>query len=168
MNMQEHILTALREQFDEWQNLLSELSAEQIATPLTPSDWTPKDVVAHLMAWQQRSIARLEAAQAGREPVFPVWLPGIDPEDEGSTNEINAYLYETYRDRSWPQVYQDWQDGYRRFLDLGGQFSEPEFLDGSRYPWLEGYALAYVMVASYDHHQEHREKLQDWLENHRA
>jgi hypothetical protein len=33
---------------------------EHIPTPV--SCWTPKDVVAHLWAWQQHSIARLQEA----------------------------------------------------------------------------------------------------------
>jgi hypothetical protein len=37
-------------------------------------------------------------------------------------------------------------------------------LDGDWYPWLKGYSLASILVASYDHHQEHLGKLLDWLQ----
>jgi hypothetical protein len=42
---------------------------------------------------------------------------------------------------------------------LAEQISERDLLDSSRYAWLEGYSLALVLRASYDHHQEHLEKL---------
>ena len=56
MNMKDHILTALREQFNRWEKLLASMSDEQITAPHLPSNWSIKDVIAHLRAWQQRSI----------------------------------------------------------------------------------------------------------------
>jgi hypothetical protein len=41
-------------------------------------------VVIHLWAWQQRTIARMEAALADREPSFPQWSVDLDPDAEGS------------------------------------------------------------------------------------
>lgn len=166
MNMKGHILAALREEFDHWEELLAGLSEEQISTPLLPSNWSIKDVMAHLRAWQQRSIARFEAAQLDREPEFPKWSADIDPDSEGNTDQINAWIYETYRDQSWSQVHQNWRAGFSRFLDLAETISERDLLDTGRYPWLKGYPLAYILMASYDHHQEHLEKLQTWLQEH--
>jgi hypothetical protein len=49
------------------------------------------------------------------------------------------------------------------FLESGSAISEKDLLDGDRYPWLKGYSLAFILVASYDDHQEHFEKLRSWL-----
>ena len=163
MNMKEHILAALREQFDQWEALLATLPKDQIERPQPPSRWSTKDIVAHLMAWQQLSIARVEAALADRKPVFPAWLTDLDPDPHGSPDQANDLIYKTYRDQPWTDVYQKWQAGFLRFIDLSDQVSERDLLDGSRYPWLESYALATFLLASYDHHQEHLEKLRAWL-----
>ena len=48
MNMKEHILAALREQFESWEKLLTSLSEEQITAPHFDLDWSIKDVIAHL------------------------------------------------------------------------------------------------------------------------
>jgi uncharacterized protein (TIGR02246 family) len=159
MYMKEHILAALREQFNRWEELLAGLKDEQIRAPQTFGDWSIKDVVVHLWAWQQRSIARLEAALADKEPVFPKWQPGLDPDAAGSADQVNAWIYNTYREQSWESVYQNWHDGYLRLLSLAEQISERDLLDTSRYTWLEGYSLVLILLASYDHHQEHLEKL---------
>jgi hypothetical protein len=166
MNMQGHILAALREQLDRWEELLATTSEEQVTTPHLPSTWSLKDVIAHLWAWQQRSIARLEAALLDREPEFPRWLPGLDPESEGSTDQTNAWIYAANRELPWSQVHQNWREGFLRFLELGQGVSEKDLLDGGRYPWLQGYPLAFILVASYDHHQEHLDKLLAWLQDH--
>jgi hypothetical protein len=163
MNMKDHILAALQEQYQAWETILAGLDESRLTTPLEPGGWSPKDIMAHLMAWQQRSIARLEAAHADREPQFPAWDPLVDPEDYGVTDQINTWIYSYYRDWTWLDVFQAWRDGFNHFLALGTGISEPDLLSADRYPWLEGYSMAFILEASYDHHQEHYEKLVEWL-----
>lgn len=50
MTMKAHILTALREPFTRWDDLLAKLSAEQITAPQFADHWSIKDVIAHLWA----------------------------------------------------------------------------------------------------------------------
>lgn len=164
MNMKEHILAALREQLNRWEALLESLSTEQITAPLLPSYWTIKDVIAHLRAWQQRSVARIEAALADQEPVYPRWLAGADPDAESNTDQVNAWIYEAHREHSWAEAHENWRAGFLRLLELSEAISEKDLLDASRYPWLEGYPLAFILLATYDHHQEHLEILLAWLQ----
>src|SRR5215216_6197413 len=155
MNDKQGILIALREEFNRWEELLASLSEEQITARQLPDNWSIKDVIAHLRAWQQRSIARLEAALLNREPEFPKWPAQLDPEVEGQPHELNAWLYEAYRDQPWSSVHRDWREGFQRFLELGEAIPEKDLLDVDRYPWLEGYPLSFILQASYEHHHEH-------------
>lgn len=163
MSMKDHILTALREQFDSWEELLASLSEEQITAPHFDLDWSIKDVIAHLWGWQQISIARMEAGMLDREPEFPKWVIELQGVWEENADQTNARIYEINHEKPWSEVYQNWRDGFLRFLELGNKISERDLLDGDKYPWLKGYSLAFILVASYDHHQEHLEKLVDWL-----
>ena len=166
MNMKEHILAALREQFNRWEELLMSLSDEQITAPRFDDNWSIKDVIVHLWAWQQISIARMEAAGRNQEPDFPRWVTELDGDWEENANQTNAWIYETYNEKPWSEVYHKWREGFLQLLELGEPISEKELLDGDRYPWLKGYPLAFIVVASYDHHQEHLEKLLAWLNEH--
>jgi len=166
MNMKEHLLAALKEQLNRWEELLDHLSNNQINVLLVPSNWTTKDVLSHLRSWQQRSIARLEAALSDREPIFQKWLPELDPDSEVSTDQINAWIYETHRDESWVTVRQNWKDGFSRLLELGERISERDMMDESRYIWMEMRPLALILIGTYDHHQEHLDKLLAWLKEH--
>jgi len=159
MNMKQHILAAMREQVDHWEELLGSMDESQITAADLPSNWSVKDVIAHLRVWQTRSIARTEAAVLDREPELPMWPALPDPDAEGSTDQINAWIYESNRELPWGAVYKNWKEGYLRLLDLAEAVSEKDMLDSGRYPWLKGYPLAFILVASYDHHQEHFEKL---------
>lgn len=158
------ILTMLREEFNRWQALLAELSEEQIIARQLPADLSIKDVMAHLWAWQQRSIARMEAALHDREPRFPAWPAELDPHSEDDLDELNAWIRETYGERPWSRVHRDWREGYLRFLELGEAIPEEDLLEPERYPWLRGEPLSLVLVSSYEHHHdEHREPLRSWL-----
>jgi hypothetical protein len=166
MNMKEHILAALREQFNSWEELLASLSEEQITAPHFDFDWSIKDVIAHLWAWQQISIARMEATRHDREPEFPEWIVNLGEEWEDNADRVNALTFETNHEKPWSEIHQNWKEGFLRFLESGKPIPEKDLLDGDRYPWLKGYSLAFILVASYDHHQEHLEKLQSWLQEH--
>ena len=160
MYMKNHILAALRQELEAWEKVLISLNETEITAAPQPGEFSVKDEIAHLRAWQQRSIARMEAALQDREPQMPQWQPGIDPEDYENTDKINAVIFANARDLPWSTVYSQWHTGFLRLLELSEAIPEPTLLDSSRFAWLEGHALAFVLVATYDHHQEHLEKLQ--------
>jgi hypothetical protein len=166
MNMKEHVLAALREQFDKGEELLADLSEAQITAPHFDFDWSIKDVITHLWAWQQISIARMEGGLNDREPEFPQWIAELGEGWEENADRVNALTYETNHNKPWSEVYENWRIGFLRFLEVGSKISERDLLDGDRFPWLKGYSLAFILVASYDHHQEHSEKLTNWLNKH--
>ncbi len=167
MNMKDHILTALREQFNNWEELLTSLSEGQITAPHFDLDWSIKDVITHLWAWQQISIARMEAGLHNHEPKYPKWIVESIENWEEDADQVNAVTFENYHNKPWLEIYENWRNGFLQFLELGNQISERDLLDSDKYPWLKGYSLAFILVASYDHHQEHIEKLVDYLQKYK-
>lgn len=162
MNNQQLVL-ALRDEFEQWEALLGGLSEAETTAPLVPESESIKDKIAHLRAWQQRSIARLDAARLNQKPVFPPGTPHQDSETDEGTNQINAWIYDFYRDQSWTSVYQQWHDGFEQFIALAAAIPPQDLSDTKKYPWLDGYALSDVLAGSLEHHQEHRQALLDWL-----
>lgn len=159
MNMKSHILAALREQLEAWEATLARLGEAAIVARAVPSDWSIKDELAHLWAWQQRTLARVEAARLDREPEFPAWPFDPNDESEEGTERINTWIYETNRDLPWSSVHQNWRDCFLRVLDAAERITERDLLDSGRYAWLNGHAIAVFLLGTYDHHQEHFEKL---------
>jgi hypothetical protein len=123
--------------------------------------------MAHLRAWQQRSVARAEAALHDREPDFPKWPGELNPDSEENTDRINAWIHETARNQPWSMVHREWRDGFLRFIELGEAIPEKDFLDLNRYAWLQGHPLSFIYEASYEHHHiDHLEPLLAWLREH--
>jgi hypothetical protein len=166
MENKKHILDGLSDIFNRWQVLLAGLSEEQILAPLTPSNWTIKDVVAHLWSWQQASLARMEAALQDKEPNYPDWWVQRGPDPEEDVDGTNALLYELSKEKPWRQVYSDWKTQFEHYLELTGQISEKDFLQPGRYAWMGQYAIADSSNGSLDHHKEHYETLTNWMMEH--
>jgi hypothetical protein len=159
MNDTQAILAAQRQEFSRWEDMLAGINEETAAVFHPSAGMSIKDVVAHLMAWQQLSIARLEAARLNREPALPDWLAGEDPESEEHIDQFNATIQATYAPRPWAAVHQAWRDGYRRLVALAEETPPDDLMAAGKYPWLNGNALLDVVLGSLEHHVEHAEAL---------
>ncbi len=62
MEYKQELVKRLREERDRWVALLAQLGEDQIVAPDLPGGWSIKDLVAHLMVWQQLTAARFQAA----------------------------------------------------------------------------------------------------------
>jgi hypothetical protein len=166
MDSKRQMLELLKEELTHWERMLAGLRDEQITDREVTEGRSVKDIIAHLMAWQQVSIARLEAARREVEPELPEWLGGSDPEDEDNIDLYNDRIYETYRDQPWSEVFQSWRRGFLRFLEAGEAVPEEDLVNDEKYPWLKGYPPLAVLEGSSEHHKEHRESIESWLGKH--
>jgi hypothetical protein len=167
MNMNEklHILEKLTEIFNRWQELLTDLSEEQILEPLMPSTWTVKDVIAHLWSWQQASLARAEAALQNTRPTYPRWWEINGPDPDEDVGRTNAWLYEASKDKPWSMVYTDWKVQFEHYLELTQKIPEKDLLEPGRYAWMGDYPLVASPLGALDHHLEHYDTLTAWLQD---
>ncbi|WP_374687155.1 ClbS/DfsB family four-helix bundle protein [Promineifilum sp.] len=156
MSDKQQTLALLTDEFNYWQTHLAVLTETEL-TARQSSGLSIKDVLGHLHAWQQLSIARLEAARRGQEPIMPDWVTGPDPDAEEDLEQFNATIHETYRQQPWLRVHEAWRTGFLRLLQLAEALPESDLQDAAKYPWLNGHALLDVLQGSYEHHVEHRD-----------
>ncbi len=152
-------LTELRRILQEWDALLASKTEAELTSPGAGSDWSIKDVIGHLRAWQQVSIARMEAGKSGAEPVFPDWCEGKNPDEHDNPHTLNNQIYAIYHPQPWSQVYKAWHDGFVHFLELGESIPYHTRSDKQKFTWLDGYSLDDVLYWSGEHHQEHLDVL---------
>jgi hypothetical protein len=157
MESKEELLTQLTDVYTRWEEKLASLTEDEIITRHLPSNLSIKDVIGHLRAWQQRSIARLEAALNGKEPLYPAWSAGMTPSSEDNVDRYNAIIHEAYLHQPWSKVHAEWSEGFLRFLELAKAIDEDALFEMGRYSWLPEYPLAAVLKGSLEHHEEHLE-----------
>ena len=157
METREEYKLALQREYQRWNELINELAEEKWGLVLEGYNWTLKDVLAHLMSWQQVSNARLSAGVLEEEPHYPKWLQGGDPDTESDelTNAYNAHIYETYRDLPRQVVIDAWRDGFLTVIKTMDDLSDEALFTVDAFPWLSGYALKDVLFGTVDHHNEH-------------
>ena len=169
MQSKQEMLNTLQEEFERWERLLGGLTEKEIVARDMPSGLSIKDVVAHLMAWQQLSRARLQAALDNADPAYSIGPAGMDPDEDESIEQINAWIHETYLNEPWPAVYGLWKQGFQHFLQLGEVIPDDVLLQQGRYPRLAERPLSSVLLGSYlHHHDEHYEPLVEWLRFHKS
>jgi hypothetical protein len=166
MKNKDQLIESLRGEFDKWESLINGLYEDKVCNPLYPSTLSVKDEVAHLWAWQKISIARAEAVLSAKDPVYPKWPEGLDPDVDDDLDKINAWIFSTCHDLTWPEVYQNWRNGFLHFLEMGEKVLETEMFTFELFPWMAGYSFSQVLIGSYNHHQEHRERIQIWFKEH--
>jgi hypothetical protein len=156
------LLERLRDERAQWESLLAGLDEAQLTALTQPDQRSIKDIIAHLMAWQRLTLARLEAARWNQPPHPMDWPGHLDPNEE-DVDELNEWLYETYHTRPLAEILQTWRQVFQQVLETSEALSEEELADAGRYPWLGPWPLSAVLVGTYEHHDEHLVQLRDWL-----
>jgi hypothetical protein len=105
------LLHWLREEYRQWEAFLDQIGPLRMELPGVNSDWSMKDIVAHLTGWQPRLIAQIQAAQRGEGEPPPHWPAHLQTEDE-----INAWIYESNRHRSVREVLSESHQVFQQLL----------------------------------------------------
>jgi hypothetical protein len=111
--------------------------------------WTRKDVVAHLEAWERRVVDLLDSLRAGTEPPERI-----------ETDELNARFHARNRDRTLEDVRSGERDAYRRLLAAIDGATDDELFEAGHFAWTAGDPLAGWFRGNTDeHYDEHLDQL---------
>jgi len=151
------LLTELRNEQAAWEALLDEIGEANMTQPEVAGGWSIKDIVAHLTGWRRRTVRRIQAAR-NHEPDFtPPWPSELQEDDD-----INAWMYESNRNRPLADVLSDSREVFQQLLDAIDAFSDDELQDFQRIQWLEGEPLSGKLFFSH-FHEEHEPDMRAWL-----
>jgi hypothetical protein len=163
MNDKIQLMTMLKQEFTRWVEFLKDLDEDQITDIYIYDNRATKDIVAHLAAWQQVSLARLNAALKNTQPEYPVWFPGTDPQEKNDLDQMNAWIHGISHSHPWFIIRKEWQQGYQSFIETAEKISETDLLEVGKYPWLKDYPLSAVLHGSGEHHKQHLDEVIDFM-----
>jgi hypothetical protein len=147
-----------------WEQLVRAVGEERMDQPGATGAWSFKDVVAHLNGWRTRTLARLDAARTGAEPV-PPWPADLDEDSEAGLTQINAWIERAGRERSLQEVLGEARRSFDLMRDAILALSDEELTDPSRYSWMGGWPVGAVIGYAFGHfHEEHEPALSAWLD----
>lgn len=158
------LLDRIEEERRFWDALLAEIGEARMEQPGVNGDWTFKDMAAHLIGWRRRTIDRLDAAVRDTSPPPPPWPAGLEEENPAELDQINAYFYETNKDRPLADVLAESRKQFRQMRAAVEALPEPILFDPGRFPWMGGEPVAMVLEYSYRHlHEDHEPDIRAWL-----
>jgi len=152
------LLAELNKENADWQALLDDIGEANMTQPEVAGGWSIKDIVAHITGWRRRTVSRFQAAFNHETDYTTPWPKELQDDDE-----INAWIYESNRDRPLSDVLSDSREIFRHLVDAISAFSDDELQDPQRIEWLQGEPLSGKFVFSH-FHEEHEPDMRAWLD----
>lgn len=142
-------------------DLIAPLSESLIMEGGVEEDWSIKDIMAHIAAWERLAYDRLQAALTGSPLKFPL-ISGDEFVDR-----FNAEIYQANRKKPLPEVRAEFEEAHACLLDLVEEIP-PDTLN-QKLPFDWAGKLTYQLVISSNthwHYIEHADSIEQWLLTH--
>ncbi|MBM4424741.1 MAG: ClbS/DfsB family four-helix bundle protein [Chloroflexi bacterium] len=138
---------------------LDGLSDDELTRPGAAGDWSVKDLLSHLTAWEAEMVAMLaREVRQGKKPKHAD-ITGA------KIQELNSQWHAEYKDRPLQRVRADFSDVRKQILRQVSALSDNDFADPNRYPWLKGRSFAdWIRTYTSEHEAEHAEQIAHWRE----
>lgn len=124
------------------EELLSTLTPEQMTRPNTIGEWAAKDVLSHLMEWEQMVMAWYAAGVKGKTPSVP-----SEEFNWGQLPQLNHAIYLKHRDRSLTDIQKEFKASYKKIIKTIEGIPEKTLFTRKVYKWTSNNLLAAYFVS---------------------
>lgn len=152
----DEIFEALEDEREKFLDAIEGLSDDAMQEPGVNGEWTVKDILSHLIAWEAEQVKLLWQAKQGIEPSSAHF-------SGRSVDELNSAWYEEFHARPLDRILADFQAIRKQTERRVNAFSDKDFNDPQRYSWLKGIPLwEWVAGDSFKHEAEHAAQIRAW------
>ena len=127
---QKELIESIRTTRELLEKKYSKLTPKQMVWPGSMDDWSVKDILAHLVDWEQRFIAWYKAGQKGETPETPA--PGFTWRE---LPKLNQEGYEQHKNDKLENVLEQSEKSYQEILELVTGMKEQEIFEEKYYGW---------------------------------
>jgi GrpB-like predicted nucleotidyltransferase (UPF0157 family) len=161
------LLACVEEGRGDWERLLVQVGQERMTEPGVDGDWSVKDIVAHVAAYERWTAGQIAAATRGAEPTnmelygVDVVPPGIDTFD---MHARNAAIAAHNRDIPLDDVIATAQHAFEALVDAIHDAPEEVLTDPNALDWAGGTPLIEIAADnSYRHYDQHAPAIRAWV-----
>jgi hypothetical protein len=150
------LLDSLRAERANLEAALDGLTGDHLITPGVQTDWSVRDVVGHILFWEQRALFLLKSARDGYSEQDDIW--------KGHTvDSLNAKNYDNHRNRPAPDVLDEEQAVYNTVVRLIEAAPERDLIESGRFEWVSASTLYdHVSGETFEHYRDHLDALRAW------
>ena len=153
----------------EWESVLAGLTPQQMTTPGVVGEWSVKDIVTHVRAWEGYAANQLGAAARGETPDRRLgFAPQAIPAEllQADDDPVNAWIYEQHRHRPVEDILAEERQAYQDLLAAVEELPEDALLQPRYFTWAGDAPLLNRLTNNTVHHYpEHSASIRDWLES---
>jgi hypothetical protein len=153
------LLQRLQEKRLDFDNLIATVPAITAEEPNLPNDWSVKDLLAHVAAYERWMAGNIQAVNEGRLPTdAELYDEGqvLDSGDPYDLETLNASIYEHFHGKSWPEIRAFAGDAYARLIEAISNAPDADFDREGLHPWLDdGSLLSRLPELTYGHYADH-------------
>lgn len=141
------LLESIRSTRELLEKKYSKLTPKQMVWPESMGEWSVKDILAHLVDWEQRFIGWYKAGLQGEVPVTPAlgftWreLP-----------KLNQVRYDHHKNESLEFVLEQFAQSYDEIYELVKGMREQEIFEAKYYEWTGNSPLLLWIAANTSSH----------------
>ncbi len=158
-NSRQSLVQELESAQADFESLLEQAGPGRLDRPGVNGEWSVKDILSHMTAWEERILAWSAAIETNTQPEPPPW-----PKDS-SEEQVNQWIYERNRYRPLQEVMETWRRVYQGVLKAISLRSDEELFD-LKLSWLNGASLGESIPGnSYEHLRHHEADLRRWLQS---
>ena len=161
------LLNMIRTERARWETLLAEMGEAQMTQGGVEGEWSVKDIVAHVTAYERWVVARLQSALRGERLRLEI--------DQLDLNQRNARIFEENRKRPLHDVLAESRQVFQQLLNLVQALSDEDLIDPHRLEpffdplWTDGLPVwKCIAVDSYEHYRQHIPSIRTWLDKSRS
>ena len=141
------IIEAAQKERAALEELITSLTPEQITQSNNAGDWSAKDILGHLVEWEQMVIKWYEAGVKGKIPATP-----SEEYNWGQLPQLNHAIYLKHRDRSLDDIQKDFKASYKKIIKTIQKIPEKELFTRGHFTWTRNNALAAYFVSATSSH----------------
>ena len=155
------LIAGLREERARLEKKLARFSEQQMTAPVMRA-WSAKDILMHLVDWEQRFLEWYRAGLRGEKPEVPA--PGMTWKD---LSRINRIGFERHQALPLAQALDRFASSYQQILRVAQDIPEADLFVPGRYAWLGRATLAgFLNECSANHYAWARNQIhikREWL-----
>jgi hypothetical protein len=141
------LLEAIEIERNALEQLLAELSPDQMEESGIVGEWSVKDVLAHLLEWEQMVLRWHAAGSKGKVPVTPA-----EGFNWAQLPQLNQQIYEKHHSRPIAEIQKEFKSSFKKILKTIQGLSDEELFTHGRYVWTKNNTLGAYFVSSTSSH----------------
>jgi hypothetical protein len=145
------LLAELDQEWAKAERICAGMSEADMTTPDVQGEWSVKDILVHLSAWEKYLLDRLGYVMTGQHPHYPAMSSWDD------VHRFNARVYEENKDRPLTSVVIEFRSLYRGVMTVLEALDDEILNQPFTYDFPNDALTVLQLIRSntYEHYQEH-------------